>query len=134
MLKRFESILALYEDFRIHKGQLSGGEGFFDYMAPSRIHSDITAFAYGIRKTMSCIDVRKKDAQSTVALGSEELGRRFYLKLTACLFRRECCTCGIRVAVNGQTAYENGEEFFENVNLGWPTVYIPLDSSLLRSG
>ena len=134
MLKRFETILSLYEDFSVHKGSLSGGEGFFDYMAPSSLHSDITCFAYGIRKTMSCLDVRRNPAQSLVALQREELERRFYLKLTACLFRWECCSCGIEVTVNGMPAYENSREFFENVNVGWPTVYIPLDGKLLRAG
>lgn len=134
MLKKFESILALYEDFRSHPGVLSGGNGFFDYQAPSSIHSDITCFAYGIRTTMSCIDISDRGAQSTVTLQPRDLSRRFYLKLTACLFRWECCTCGIEIAVNGVNAYENSREFFENVNLGWPTVYIPLDSNLLRAG
>lgn len=134
MLKKFESILALYEDFRTHKGTLSGGEGFFDYMAPSSLHSDVTGFAYGIRKAMSCLNIQAHPAHSIMALQPEDLQRRFYLKLTACLFRWECCTCGIEITVNGQRAYTNGREFFENVNLGWPTVYIPIDSSLLHAG
>lgn len=134
MLKKFNKILSLYEDFRVHKGTVSGGEGFFDYMAPSSRHSDITCFAYGIRKTMSCLNIRKNPAQSSVTLKDDDFQRRFYLKLTACLFRWECYTCGISVTVNGQKAYESEKEFFENVNIGWPTVYIPLDNGLLREG
>lgn len=134
MLKKFESILSLYEDFRTHKGTLSGGEGLFDYMAPSSLHSDITSFAYGIRKAMSCLNIHRDVAQSRVTLGEEDRNRRFYLKLTACLQPWESCTCGVEITVNGQKAYENSREFFENVNLGWPTVYIPLDGKLLRAG
>lgn len=134
MLKRFERILSLYEDFKHHKGTLSGGDGIFDYMAPSSLHSDITSFAYGIRKSMACVNIGHAPAESTVVLTPEDLSRRFYLKLTACLFDWESYTCGIEVAVNGQKAYENGKEFFENVNLGWPTVYIPLGADLLRAG
>ena len=129
-----EQILSLYEDFRRHAGSLSGGKGFFDYMAPSSLHSDITCFAYGIRKTMSCVDISENCAVSRVNLEEKDLDRRFYLKLTACLFDWKRYTCGIALTVNGVTAYENGEEFFENVNLGWPTVYIPVDGKLLKSG
>ena len=134
MLKRFEKILSLYEDFSVHKGALSGGEGFFDYMAPSSLHSDITCFAYGIRKTMSCLGIRKHPAQSLMTLTREELDRRFYVKLTASLFRWQSFVCGIEISVNGKSAYENSREFFENVNIGWPTIYIPLDGKLLKEG
>lgn len=133
-MKKFDKILGLYEDFRCHKGNLTGGNGLFDFQAPSSRHSDITCFAYGIRKTMSCMDISKNTGISKVLLKREDLKRRFYLKLTACLFRWECCTCGIEIIVNGQKAYENPREFFENVNLGWPTVYIPIDSDLLQEG
>ena len=134
MLKRFEKILSLYEDFSVHKGALSGGEGFFDYMAPSSLHSDITCFAYGIRKTMSCLDIRRNPAQSLVTLTRETLGRRFYVKLTASLFHWQSFVCGIEITVNGKIAYENSREFFENVNIGWPTIYIPVDGKLLKEG
>lgn len=134
MLEKFESILSLYEDFRSHKGVLSGGDGFFDYMAPSSLHSDITCFAYGIRKAMPCISLQSHPARSVVTLDQQDLQRRFYLKLTACLHPWESYTCSIALSVNGTAAYENAREFFENVNLGWPTVYIPIDEKLLRAG
>lgn len=133
-MEKISEILALYEGFACHQGALSGGKGFFDYMAPSSLHSDITCFAYGIRKRMSCIDIREAPAVSLVELEKKDLSRRFYLKLTACLFDWEKYVCGIALWVNGTPAYENREEFFENVNLGWPTIYIPLDAALLKPG
>lgn len=133
-MKKFEKILSVYEDFHCHKGKLSGGNSFFDYQAPSSLHSDITCFAYGIRKTMPCMDISKNAGVSKIMLQKTDLNRRFYLKLTACLFRWECCSCGIEITVNGKRTYTNDREFFENVNLGWPTVYIPMDARLLREG
>jgi len=133
-MKQFDQILSLYEDFHLHKGVLSGGDGFFDYMAPSSLHSDISSFAYGIREARSCINIQKAPAVSIVTLKADDLGRRFYIKLTACLFDWERYICGIEIAINGKPAYCNEKEFFENVNLGWPTVYIPVDSSLLDAG
>ncbi|MBO4897704.1 MAG: beta-galactosidase trimerization domain-containing protein [Clostridia bacterium] len=134
MNKNYKGILSVYEDFKLHSGALSHEEGFFDYQAPSSIHSDVTCFAYGIREVRSCVSVNKSAAVSSVTIDKKDIKRRFYLKLRACLFDWEKYVCGIKININGNTAYENGSEFFENVNLGWPTVYIPVDNSLLAAG
>ncbi len=134
MKKKYQDILSCYEDFKLHKGSLEGKDGFFDYQAPSSLHSEVTCFAYGIRETKSCLNVRNCECISKVILEECDLNRRFYVKLKACLFDWDKYICGLKIAVNGELAYENKQEFFENVNLGWPTVYIPIDNALLMAG
>ncbi|MBE6948129.1 MAG: hypothetical protein E7454_07795 [Ruminococcaceae bacterium] len=128
------SILDLYEDFRLHEGVLQGGDGFFDYRTPASLHSDITSFAYGIAETQSCLSLEHHPCQSEIVLERSDLSRRFYLKLKACLFRFTEYICPITVKVNGRVAYENEREFFETVNLGWPTIYIPVANEFLTAG
>ena len=127
-------ILSLYENLVLHKGALSGPEGFFAYQAPDSIHSFITAFAYGIRETQECVSLQNHPCTSLVQLRGEELNRRFYVKLKACIFRWREYVCPISITINGKLAYQNHRELFENVNLGWPVVYIPVDSALLKEG
>lgn len=131
---KMADILSLYEDFKSHPGTLSGPEGFFDYCAPDSIHSFITAFAYGIRETQSCVSLNNYPCTSVVTLKKSDLGRRFYVKLKACIFNWREYICPIEIKINGQVAYQNDREFFENVNLGWPVVYIPVDEALLQVG
>ena len=127
-------ILSLYEDFKLHKGELSGPEGFFDYQAPDSIHSEITAFAYGIRETQSCLSLKNHPCTSRVELDEKDLSRRFYVKLKACIFNWREYVCPIEIKINGKIVHQNDREFFENVNLGWPVIYLPVDASLLKAG
>ena len=129
----FKEILDLYEDFRLHRGKLHGEGGFFDYRTPASLHSDVTCFAYGIAETKSCLSLQKHPCESEIVLSKEDLSRRFYIKLQACLFRYTQYICPITIRVNGKIAYENPREFFETVNLGWPTVYIPVSNAFLRA-
>lgn len=129
-----KEILPLYEDLKLHEGVLSGPEGFFEYQAPDSIHSDVTAFAYGIRETQSCVSLKNGPCVSRVVLRKADLERRFYVKLKACIFNWRAYICPIEIKINGQTAYQNDREFFENVNLGWPVIYIPVDAALLKAG
>lgn len=133
-MKEQDKILALYEDFKLHPGTLSGQDGFFDYRAPVSLHSDVTVFAYGIPETESCLSLQNHPCESKIMLSAEDLARRFYIKLKACLFKYTEYICPITIKVNGEVAYENPREFFETVNLGWPTLYIPLDSCFLVQG
>ena len=133
-MTKMNEILSLYENLVLHKGVLSGPEGFFDYQAPDSIHSFITAFAYGIRETQSCVSLRNHPCTSIVMLGKEDLGRRYYVKLKACIFNWREYVCPIEIKINGKVAYQNDREFFENVNLGWPVIYIPVDAALLQEG
>ena len=129
-----KSILALYEDFLLHPGELSGGDGFFDYRTPESLHSDITSFAYGLAEVQSCVSLENHPCISTVSLDASQLSRRFYIKLKACLFRYQAYICPITIRVNGRIAYEDPRAFFETVNLGWPTVYIPVANDFLQAG
>lgn len=131
-MMKMADILSLYEDFKIHPGTLSGPDGFFDYCAPDSIHSEVTAFAYGIRETQSCVSLKNHPCTSIVTLKQADLSRRFYIKLKACIFNWREYICPIEIKINGQVAYQNHREFFENVNLGWPVVYIPVDAALLK--
>ncbi len=133
-MAKMGEILSLYEDMKLHRGVLSGPEGFFDYQAPDSIHSDVTAFAYGIREVQSCVSLNKYPCISIVGLNEADMERRFYVKLKACIFNWRTYICPIEIKINGQVAYQNDREFFENVNLGWPVVYIPVDGALLKAG
>ena len=133
-MKMQEKILSFYEDFKLHSGELYGKDGFFDYRTPASLHSDVTVFAYGIPETESCLSLEKHPCQSKIKLLQEDLSRRFYIKLKACLFKYTEYICPITIHVNGEKVYENDREFFETVNLGWPTIYIPLDSKFLKAG
>lgn len=134
MNPKYEKILSYYEDIKLHTGTLSGKEGFFDFQPPSSLHSEVTAFAYGIREKKSAVSLGNYPCTSVVMLSETDLTRRFYIKLQAQLFKWEKYICGIKISVNGKDFYKNDREFFENVNLGWPTVYIPVDEGLLKAG
>jgi len=134
MNSKQKKILAYYEDFKVHSGKLSGKGGFFDFQPPSSLHSTITAFAYGIRETRSCLSLENHPAESRIVLSGKDSKRRFYVKLKAQLFDWEKYICGIKLSINGKEFYKNDREFFENVNVGWPTLYIPVPSSLIVAG
>ena len=53
MNNQYKEILSYYEDLKLHTGTLYSKEGFFDYQPYSSLHSEVTAFAYGIRETKS---------------------------------------------------------------------------------
>lgn len=133
-MTKMTDILSLYENIKLHEGSLSGPEGFFDYQAPDSIHSDVTVFAYGIREIQSCVSLKRYPCRSVVTLDKADLSRRFYIKLKACIFNWREYICPIEIKINGKVAYQNQREFFENVNLGWPTVFIPINAALLKEG
>lgn len=134
MKYKYRKILDLYENFKLHRGELSGKEGFFDYQAPTSIHSGVTAYAYGIKETNSCLSLLKYNCESRIILNKNDLKRRFYIKLKAQLFDWTKEVCEIAININGTLAYKNDSEFFENVHVGWPTIYIPIDGALLKVG
>lgn len=129
-----KNILSYYEDFKLHKGSPISQEGYFDYVSPSSLHSDITSFAYGIRKSRSCVNLLDDKAIFNVNISKKDLKRRFYVKLTATLLDYQKYVCGIKIKINGEEVYSCGNEFFENVNLGWPTLYLPVSNNLLNKG
>ena len=134
MDSRYEKILSYYEEFKLHKGTLFGKDGFFDFQPQSSLHSGITAFAYGIREKKSCLSLKDTNCKSIVVIDEDDISRRFYVKIKAQLFDWKKYVCGIDIFVNGARVYKNAEEFFENVNLGWPAIYIPVDCRFLKKG
>ena len=128
-------MLKLYEDFKLHKGELSHSDGIFTYVAPDSIHSWHTVLANGIREAKDCVALYNGGAVSKVQVEKEDLNnRRFYIRLKACLYIWKKYVCGIEIYVNGKLVHKNDEEFMENVNLGWPVMYYPIDSSVLSEG
>ena len=134
MNSNYNKILSYYEDIKLHTGKLYSKEGFFDYQPYSSLHSEVTSFAYGIREKKSAVSLRNYPCISAVSLNDADLTRRFYIKLQAQLFKWEKYICGVSICVNGKEFYCNDREFFETVNLGWPTVYIPVPTELLKFG
>ena len=134
MNEEYKKILSLYEDFKLNMGTLFGKEGFFKYQAPASLHSNVTSFAYGIREIKDCISLKNSECESRIIIDKNDLKRRFYIKLKAQLFDWEKYVIPIKIYINGILAYENDNEFFETVNLGWPTIYIPVKSELLTEG
>ena len=136
MKKSFSEILAYYEDFKSFNGCFKEGTVLTDYVAPSSLHSDITSFAYGKVKGAKCVDISKGNALEVLyTLKKEDIEERhFYIKLTACLFDWTAYINDLSIAINGKEVYENKREFFENVNLGWPTLYIPVSADELKVG
>ena len=128
-------ILKFYEDFKLHKGELYHDEGFFTYVAPSSIHSWHTDFAYGIREAKDCAALYNSAVVSKVQVEKSDIDeRRFYLRLKACLYLWKKYVCGMEIYVNGKLVHKNDEEFMENVNIGWPVMYYPIDRTVLLEG
>ena len=55
--KNINKIIDYYEDFSMHKGEISGIENGETFVAPSSIHSDVTTFAYGKALSCRCVDI-----------------------------------------------------------------------------
>ena len=136
-MKKVVDKIAYYEDFQVFHGEITGiTEKGFDFVAPSSIHSDVTTFAYGKALSRRCVDISNGE-QLIVRVALNEIDirqRRFFLKLTACLLNWEKYENDLSISVNGVPVYEDKHAFFENVNLGWPTQYIPISLSVLKDG
>ena len=104
MKNKYKKLLSLYEDFRLHKGQLSGKEGFFDYQSTSSLHSSVSAFAYGIREKNSCVSLKNYSCESHVYLKNSDLKRRFYIKIKAQLFDWRKYAASICIDINKKSA------------------------------
>ncbi|MBQ8682884.1 MAG: beta-galactosidase trimerization domain-containing protein [Clostridia bacterium] len=127
-------ILRYYEDFSVYSAALAVGEAaWFDYQAPSSMHSGITQWAYGTRVTRRCVSLsRLGTVEATVTVPNG--GDRYWIKLTACLEEWQKYWNDITVSVNGQVIAQQERELFENVNLGWPGVYYPVPAGVMRDG
>ena len=129
-----KDIFGYYEDFSLYEAQLQVAEdAWFDYVAPSSMHSGITQWAYGTRVTRRCVSLSRRGAvEATVTLprGID----RYWVKLTVCLKEWQKYWNDVAVSVNGQVIAHKEQELFENVNLGWPGLYYPVPAEVMRDG
>lgn len=136
-MKEKNETIAYYEDFQTVRGEIDGmEENGKDFVAPSSLHSDVTTFAYGKALSRRCIDISNgKPLRVKVYLEKENIiNRRFFIKLTACLFEWKKYENDLKISANGIPMYENKHVFFENVNLGWCTQYFPVSLDMLYEG
>ncbi|MBQ8254868.1 MAG: beta-galactosidase trimerization domain-containing protein [Clostridia bacterium] len=105
----------------------------FSYVSKTSIHSEVTDWAYGEALERECISIDNgKEAKGEATL--ENTDRRFFLKIIACMPNWQEYVLPLTVTVNGKTVYENKEAFFEQVNLGWPALYVELPENALVKG
>ncbi len=134
--ERFSKIISYYEDFKRYSGAFEEGRELVTYVAPSSIHSDVTSFAYGKVKSAECADISDGSAlEVSFNLKDKDIEeRRFYIKIVSCLYDWKKYYNDLHIEINDKMVYCNAREFFENVNLGWPTIYIPVDAENFRIG
>ncbi len=129
-----EKILNYYEDIKTTSILLLVPESErFSYVSKTNIHSEITDWAYGRPLERECIEIYGGKEANGEAVVSDT-GRRFFLKIIACIPNWMEYVLPLTVTVNGQVIYENKEAFFEQVNLGWPALYIEIPEGVLISG
>ena len=133
-MDKYKQIENLFEDFRKIFGKTSGNVKYFNYVAPDSMHSGITALGYGRRLALDCIDVTSVPLKTIFTIKKEDLNRRFYLRLTACMPNWRKYLNNLKLEVNGITIYDSDKTLFENVCVGWPVTYYPFDKSLLVEG
>ena len=86
--------------------------------------------AFGEYLVRDCIDISDgKEVSGEVEL--QNIDRRFYLKIIACLPDWRKYVSPLRVTINGIEVYNNNEAFFEQVCLGWPALYIAVPEGVL---
>ena len=106
---------------------------FFPYLSKTSLHSDVTTWAYGDYVERSCIDL-SSGKKITASFSIDNENRRNFLKVIACLPDWEKFVNSLVVEINGKVVYDNDKTFFEQVNLGWPSIYIELNNSDLTLG
>ena len=105
----------------------------FNYASKTSIHSEVTDWAYGAPLERSCVDISDGKVLSGTAEISD-LNGRFFLKIIACMPEWTKYVNSLTVKVNDVTVYDKKDAFFEQVNLGWPALYIALDNAALKTG
>lgn len=126
-LDYYESINQIKIDLLVEK------KDYFNYVSKTSIHSSVTDWAYGVALERECVDISDgKKVKGEFRI--EETEKRFYLKIIACMPDWQKYVLPITVAVNGEVIYNNKETFFEQVNLGWPALYISLPENTLKKG
>ncbi len=126
--------LKYYEQIEKRKISLSvRKEDLFSYASKTSIHSEVTDWAYGKVLERECVDISNgKEISGKVNL--ENIERRFFLKIIACMPQWQKFVVPLTVKVNGQVIYDNEQAFFEQVNLGWPALYIKVPCEIIIKG
>ena len=129
-----KNIIDYYENAEKTEIDLSAyGSRFFDYVSETSIHSEVTDWAYGVPLKRPCVDISDgKPLIGTAEIADEN--RRFFLKIIACMPKWKKCVNSLTVTVNGKTVYSKPDAFFEQVNLGWPALYIEIEENALKKG
>lgn len=130
-----KKIIDLYEDIQIAEVRLNGNEvHHIRFKAPSSLHSVVTDWAYGKMIEKDCFDISDDLDGVHGFFQIQNIERRFYLKITACLFDWEKYENDISVYINDKALLEKQTVFLENVNIGWPSVYFPIRKELIKQG
>lgn len=127
MYEYFEQIKKTRIDFAQYKLDL------FSYASKTSLHSDVTTWAYGDPLERMCLDISNGKVLSG-NISIENLNHRFFVKIIACLPDWEKYVNSLTLKINGVTVYDNDKTFFEQVNLGWPSLYIAVDNKYLVVG
>ncbi len=127
ILKLYEDVTssAVTFDFNKHK--------VFEYGSNTSLHSDITTWAYGEYLKRDCIDISSGKTLKGEFF-CEDDHKRYFLKIIACLPEWQKYINSLKVVLNGNTVYDSDRAFFEQVNLGWPAVYIELPENAVKLG
>lgn len=111
----------------------AGDKKSFSYASKTSIHSEVTDWAYGTPEERTCYDISDgKEIGGKINVEDNE--KRFFLKVVACMPKWLDYVLPFTVKINGEIVYDNKETFFEQVNLGWPALYIALPSGALKKG
>lgn len=134
-VREYNNIISYFEDFKVHDCELEK-LSTFEFVAPSSLHSGITTYAYGKALSRECVDIGNRGflTAKTDIRECDVKGRRFLLKITACLENWEIFYNDIKITVNSKPLYRNERELFENVNLGWPSVYYAVPEEFMNIG
>lgn len=128
------NVLDIYENIEKTKINLCVSQSDeFDYVSKTSIHSEVTDWAYGIPLKRRCVDITDGKVLDGTAEISD-LNRRFYVKIIACMPEWKKYVNFLTVKINGTTVFEKSDAFFEQVNLGWPALYIKIDAAALNKG
>lgn len=129
-----DKIIGLYEAIKINDCELFVlNKEKINFKSPSSIHSEVTDWAYGKMIERECFDI--SDGSVLVAKANlENANAKFKIKLNASLKEWQKHTIDIEIKVNGKLAFSQEDVLFENVNLGWPSVYFDVDNSVFKKG
>jgi len=105
----------------------------FAYASKTSIHSLVTDWAFGEVLKRDCVDISDGKVQ-TGKFTLNTVNKVHFLKIIACMPDWQKLVLPLTVEVNGVVVYDEKQAFFEQVNLGWPALYIKLPKTALKVG